>query len=62
MLAWMFGGCHEGQIPNVIYRKTIRKLEEKKNKSPYHDECMEKAEVTERRQVIDAVATTEVVQ
>lgn len=32
------------------------------NKCPHHDECMERAEVTERRQVVDAVVRTEVVQ
>ena len=42
--------------------KTIGCMPSKCQKCPQHDECMESAQVTERRQVIDAVIKTEVVQ
>ena len=54
---------HEGS--NLSQRKPDRIVEcmpSKCSKCPRHDECMAKAKVTESRQVIDAVVTTEVVQ
>ena len=42
--------------------KVVGCMPSKCNKCPRHDECMKKAVVTESRQVIDAVVTTEVVQ
>ena len=54
---------HEGS--NLSQRKPDRIvgcMPSKCSKCPRHDECMAKAKVTESRQVIDAVVTTEVVQ
>lgn len=51
---------HEGR--NLAQRKPDRVvgcMPSKCNKCPRHDECMAKAKVTESRQVIDAVITTE---
>lgn len=54
---------HEGtNLPQRKPDRIIGCMPSKCTKCPHHDECMEKAEVTERRQVIDAVVTTEVVQ
>lgn len=54
---------HEGT--NLAQRKPDRVvgcMPSKCAKCKHHDECMAKAKVTESRQVIDAVVTTEVVQ
>ena len=54
---------HEGT--NLAQRKPDRIIScmpSKCAKCKHHDECMAKAKVTESRQVIDAVVTTEVVQ
>ncbi len=59
------GGQEGHQGTNLSQRKPDRIIgcmPSKCSKCPRHDECMKKAEVTERRQVIDAVVTTEVVQ
>jgi len=54
---------HEGtNLPQRKPDRIIGCMPSKCSRCPHHDECMEKAEVTERRQVTDAVVTTEVVQ
>lgn len=54
---------HEGtNLPQRKPDRMISCMPSKCSKCPHHDECRKKAEVIERRQVMDAVVKTEVVQ
>ena len=54
---------HEGtNLSQRVPDRIVGCMPSKCNKCPHHDECMKNAKVTESRQVIDAVVTTEVVQ